>query len=98
MKFGERFGFPALVAIILIIGLMYGLYFLLRYEVFYNRDVVSAMSETVEHLGKDHDTLLMKSEAALELQSKQIVIQCATCWNIATTQEEIKRCGCNPKQ
>lgn len=95
-RFGERFGFPALVAIILVGAIVYALYFILRYEVFYTRGQVEAMSVDIDKMSTQHDTLLMKSEVSLELQSKQARIQCATCWNGADNQSEIKRCACNP--
>jgi len=94
--FGERFGFPALVSIILIASLMYGLYFVLRYEVFYTRSEVMAMSSVMTVMKEQHDVLKMKAEASLELQAKQAALQCATCWNMADNQTEIKRCACNP--
>lgn len=94
--FGERFGFPALVSIILIGSLMYGLYFVLRYEVFYTRDEVMAMNGTMTEMKAQHEILKMKAEASLELQAKQAALQCATCWNTADNQTEIKRCACNP--
>jgi hypothetical protein len=95
-RFGERFGFPALVAVMLIAALIYGGYFVLRYEVFYTRGKVEAMSGQMDTMSMQHSTILSKQEAALEMQSKEVKIQCATCWNGAGNQAEIKRCGCNP--
>lgn len=95
-RFGERFGFPALVAILLISAMIYGAYFVLRYEVFYTRNQVEAMSGQINMMSSQHSTILSKQEAALEMQAKEVKIQCATCWNGAVNQSEIKRCGCNP--
>lgn len=95
-RFGERFGFPALVAILLIAGLLYGAYFILRYEVFYTRSQVEAMSGQINTMSSQHSTILSKQEASLEMQAKELRITCAACWNNAGNQTEIKRCGCNP--
>lgn len=97
-RFGERFGFPALITALLIVGLMYGAYFIVRYEVFYNREKVEAMNTKVDMVVSQHVTMVAKQEAALELQSKQVAISCAQCWNAAENQTEIKRCACTPPQ
>lgn len=96
-RFADKFGVPALIAVILVVALTYGLYFVLRYEVFYNRDKVEAMSDQMDSMSLQHSSMLSKQEAALELQFKGVRIQCATCWNSAANQSEIKRCGCNPE-
>lgn len=104
-RFGERFGFPALITIILVAGLMYGVYFVVKYEIFYNREKVEAMAGNlgvingkVDMVSSQHSTMIMKQEASLELQSKQVSISCAQCWNSAANQTEIKRCACTPPQ
>lgn len=96
-RFGERFGFPSLIAIILVGALSYVVYFVVQYEVLYTRGKVEAMDKNIGQMMQQHDTLLMKSEAALEIQVKQLRIGCATCWNAADDQTEIKRCSCNPE-
>lgn len=96
-RFGERFGFPSLIAILLVSGLLYGGYFVMRYEVFYNRTMVEAMQSDMSMMMEQHDTILSQSEASLELQGKQLRITCAACWNTASDQEEIRRCSCDPK-
>lgn len=94
----ERSGFPSLIAAILIAGLMYGVYFVLRYEVFYTRGLVEAMSVSIETMHGQHDNMLSKQEASLELQIKQLNVQCAQCLNDAGNTEEVRRCNCSISQ
>lgn len=94
----ERSGFPSLIAAVLIGGLMYGLYFVIRYEVFYTRGVVEAMDEKVDTMHMQHATILSKQEASLELQLKQLNVQCAQCLNDASSTEEVRRCNCSISQ
>lgn len=95
-KFGERFGFPSLITVILLCSLLYAGYFVMKYEVLYTREKVEAMSESVSTMHDQHNLILTGQEAALEMQSKQLKIQCGMCWNAANGQEEIKRCNCTP--
>jgi hypothetical protein len=97
-RFGERFGFPALIAMMLTCGAMYGAYFIVRYEVFYNRGQVEAMALQVSDMITQHSTILAKQEASIDLLVKQVNISCAQCWNVADNQTEIKRCACTPSQ
>lgn len=97
-RFGERFGFPALITALLILGLMYGAYFVAKYEIFYNREQVEAMAEKMNTMFYQHQDILSRQESSLELQSKQIAINCAQCWNDADSQNEIRRCACTPPQ
>lgn len=97
-KIYERSGFPSLIAAILIAGLMYGVYFVMRYEVFYTRGLVEAMGGDIDTMHDQHDNILSKQEASLELQIRQLNVQCAQCLNDAGNTEEVRRCNCSISQ
>lgn len=97
-KIYERSGFPSLIAAVLVGGLMYALYFVMKYEVFYTRSVVDAMDDKVDTMHIQHTTILSKQEASLELQLKQLNVQCAQCLNDADSTEEVRRCNCSISQ
>lgn len=102
-KFGERFGYPALLTTVIVIFLGYGAYYVLRYEVAWSRAKVEALESQVnatnfkiDGMSSEHSLMRASQEAELELQSQQVCIQCAACINDANTLGEIKRCNCVP--
>lgn len=93
-RFGERFGFPALVSFVLIISLMYGLYYVLRYEVAYTQEKVSAMNDDMDMMQIQHANLLKGQDTSLEFQKESISILCALCQNQAADLAELRKCNC----
>lgn len=88
--FGERFGFPAIVTIIIVIGVMFGLSRLLTFYINDNKTKLDSISVNMEKMNAQHQSILTAMD-------KSSMIMCATCWNTANSQEEIKRCSCTFK-
>lgn len=86
--FGERFGFPAIISILVVGSLMFALYTILDFEIKDSKVKINAMGSDMSKMMDQHAILIRTTDTSLK-------IQCATCWNTADNQSEIKRCSCS---
>lgn len=89
----KRNGWSFVLAVILVLAVIYGAVMFVP-RVYGD---LEAITTSLTALKEDHDQIgpKLQEQACNSVEGNRIA--CASCWNVATTQDELERCACNPK-